>query len=465
MSKYPGHHPVNHPRGGFPPYPPGSGSGPGQVGPGGTNMNNIPGQGLPGPTRIGFPSGRPMGNMSLNNQGHNIGGGYPGQFPPSNMSYGNSNNNNNMVNPNNNSNSNNSQMPYGHASQHTTPTHSPYSSSPSSSAYSNSNKPHSTAPLRRYILLPPPRKRKLHKTSDLGYPGVFPQRPGQDEDQMTPTNVKAGFMDKGIIQNDIVSAQGILADGLQDPKKLRELGAFMVEVLKKRQESNRITGPSTFRPPSRATLNDQKKEQWLSDLSGTVSLRRLSKSVPHGFKSEKLLEALAQRQVPLLRATWYIKIVALSEMQPQRNRPGITQHQYSAEWTAIVNLFLRKQLLEINPNPTSKPATSALNPASGTQNVKPWANEEAKEKWEAKWRYSVMLTKWQYNEGLLDHRHFLRVTVEQLTTLGFEQVTLLLSLISMFLSEYARSRLLMRLLIEGLLSTLQSVWFLTFLSA
>ncbi|KAI1317908.1 RNA polymerase II mediator complex subunit [Mortierella claussenii] len=352
----------------------------------------------------------------------------------------------------NSGNNGNPQMPYGHASQHTTPTHSPYSSSPSSSTYPASGKAHSSTPLRRYILLPPPKRRRLHKTSDLGFPGVFPQRVGQDEDQMTSSNVKTGYIDKGIIQNETVSAQGILADGLQDPKKLHDLGTFMVEVLKRRQESSKITGP-----PSRATLNDQKKEQWMSDLSGTVSLRRLSKSVPHGFKSEKLLETLAQRQVPMLRATWYIKIVALSEMQAPRSRPSSTQHQYSTDWTMIVNSFLKKQLLEINPHSTSKPAASALNPASGAQNVKPWASEDAKEKWEAKWRYSVMLTKWQYSEGLLDHRHFLRTTVELLSTLGFEQVALLLNLISMFLSEYARSRLLMRLLIEGLLQTLQSV--------
>lgn len=193
----------------------------------------------------------------------------------------------------------------------------------------------------------------------------------------------------------------------------------------------------------------------MSDLSGTTSLRKLSKSVPHGFKSEKLLEVLAQRQVPMLRATWYIKIVALSEMQTQRSRHS-TQHKYSVDWTNTVNTFLKKQLLEINPHSTARP-TSALNPASGPQNVKPWASEEAKEKWESKWRYSMMLTKWQYNEGLLDHRNFLRTTVETLSTLGFEQVALLLNLISMFLSEYARSRLLMRLLIEGLLNTLQSV--------
>ncbi|KAG0229269.1 RNA polymerase II mediator complex subunit [Actinomortierella wolfii] len=318
---------------------------------------------------------------------------------------------------------------------------------------------HSTgnsAPLRRYVLHPPPKQKKLHKTSDLGYPGIFPQKPGQDEDMMTANNVKAGYIDKGVIQNETVSAQGILADVLQDTRKLQELGNFMAQVIKRKQENNRITGPSTFKPPSRSTLNELKKDQWMTDLAGRTSLRRLSRSVPHGFKSEKLLETLAQRQVPLLRATWYIKIVGLGEMQAQRSRQS--QSQYSTDWTATVNLFLKKQLLEINPHSTTRPSpANALNSAAGGQSVKPWTSEEAKEKWEAKWRYSVMLTRWQYNEGLLDHRHFLRATVEQLTTLSFEQVALLLTLISMFLSEYARSRLLMRLLIDGLLNTLQAV--------
>ncbi|KAF9981469.1 RNA polymerase II mediator complex subunit [Mortierella antarctica] len=462
-------------------------------------MNSVSAQGSTAPGRIGFGAGRNAAPTGMNyHAGNNAGAGYSGGGYGSSSGMPYNSMGNGLLGANNSSlNTNSAQLPYGHASQHTTPTHSPYSSSPSSSNYPNSSKSHPSSPLRRYILLPPPRKKKLHRTSDLGkesmaikdqclnlhtsvsimrslillividacflmptpigFPGVFPQKPGQDEDQMTFNNVKTGYIDKGIIQNETVSAQGILADGLQDPKKLHDLGAFMVEVLKKRQESSKIIGPSTFRPPSRATLNDQKKEQWMTDLSGTTSLRRLSKSVPHGFKSEKLLEALAQRQVPMLRATWYIKIVALSEMQAQRSRPSSTQNQYSTDWTMTVNMFLKKQLLEISPQSTTKPAASALNPASGSQNVKPWASEEAKEKWEAKWRYSVMLTKWQYNEGLLDHRHFLRATVEQLSTLSFEQVALLLSLIAMFLSEYARSRLLMRLLIESLLNTLQLV--------
>lgn len=70
-----------------------------------------------------------------------------------------------------------------------------------------------------------------------------------------------------------------------------------------------------FKPPSRTALIESKKEQWIHELAnGTVPLRKLACNVPHGYKGEKLLETLAARQVPFLRATWYIKIVGLSEM-------------------------------------------------------------------------------------------------------------------------------------------------------
>lgn len=60
---------------------------------------------------------------------------------------------------------------------------------------------------------------------------------------------------------------------------------------------------------------ESKKEQWIQELAnGAVPLQKLSKNVPHGYKGEKLLETLAARQVPYLRATWYIKVVGLSEM-------------------------------------------------------------------------------------------------------------------------------------------------------
>ncbi|KAK3822734.1 MAG: hypothetical protein J3Q66DRAFT_134143 [Benniella sp.] len=158
------------------------------MGPGGAPMNNPQGQGpiIPG-AGIAFPAGRPG---HYHGSGGNVGPGGPagtgvpggpggmggprgnyvtGFAASSGMPYGNSGGGTGNSNSSANS---GSQLPYGHASQHSTPTHSPFASSPSSSGHPNS-KTHASTPLRRYVLLPPPKKKKLHKSSDLGNDTCF----------------------------------------------------------------------------------------------------------------------------------------------------------------------------------------------------------------------------------------------------------------------------------------------------
>lgn len=55
-------------------------------------------------------------------------------------------------------------------------------------------------------------------------------------------------------------------------------------------------------------MTEPRKEAWVNDLANpAVPLSKLSKNIPHGFRGEKLLEMLYTRQVPLLRAVWYIR--------------------------------------------------------------------------------------------------------------------------------------------------------------
>lgn len=78
---------------------------------------------------------------------------------------------------------------------------SPYSTS-SSPGYHSPNVPKyaQNPPLKKYTLQPPPRKLPLSKTMpSLGFPGMFPQRPGQDEDSLTESNVRHGFVDRPVV--------------------------------------------------------------------------------------------------------------------------------------------------------------------------------------------------------------------------------------------------------------------------
>ena len=67
-----------------------------------------------------------------------------------------------------------------------------------------------------------------------------------------------------------------------------------------------------------------------------------------------------------------------------------------------------------------------------------------------------MLAKWQFDEQLLDQR-LLRLTLDQLIQADHWQTAIWLWLVQQFLSEFQRSRTLMRLLIETIIKKLQDV--------
>lgn len=79
---------------------------------------------------------------------------------------------------------------------------SPYSttSSPGYNSPNVSKQGPQPAQLKKYTLQPPPRQLPLSKTMpSLGYPDIYPQRPDQDEDILTPSNVRNGFVDKAAV--------------------------------------------------------------------------------------------------------------------------------------------------------------------------------------------------------------------------------------------------------------------------
>lgn len=104
----------------------------------------------------------------------------------------------------------------------------------------------------------------------LGYPDIYPQRPNQDEDTLTPSNVRNGFADKAAVsvsssvpngevkffkfqesdlgclsavQNEHTSAHDMVYSKLQEDQRiLNELGGFAVEVLKRKRNAAKIAG-------------------------------------------------------------------------------------------------------------------------------------------------------------------------------------------------------------------------------
>ncbi|KAG2221431.1 hypothetical protein INT45_005236 [Circinella minor] len=403
------------------------------------------------------------------------------RYASSNPPYPNTNSMNNSNGGSNNSlgvpyTTNNSQQGHGGYSTQsvssyntTTPTMtSPYSTTSSPGHHSPNMQRYNThsSQLRKYTLVPPSRLPPLSKTmSNLGHPGIYPQKPTQIEDIMTESNVRNGFIDRPLVSNEHTCAYDMVFGKLQeDQRVLDDLGSFAVDVMKRKRNAARITGAPSFKPPIRSTLIESKKEQWMNELaSGTQPLRKLARNVPHGFKGEKLLETLAAKQVPFLRATWYIKVVGLSEMHQRNANNNPSSLPHAIQWTNVVVNHLRRQLSELSPSQPSGSGNTGSGrgykahpstPSNYHDNAsKPWATPENRERFEQKWSYSTKLTKWQYCEGLLDQRTFLRWTLDSLKHCNsFESMWLLLTFIVQdYVDEYRRNRTLMKLLIETLI--------------
>jgi mediator of RNA polymerase II transcription subunit 12 len=78
--------------------------------------------------------------------------------------------------------------------------------------------------------------------------------------------------------------------------------------------------PSTFRIPTRVTLNDSKRQAWFADLANPdVPLHKLGKSVPHGAKGHDLLDLLQTNDVEISRAVWFLRVFGANETV--RNMP------------------------------------------------------------------------------------------------------------------------------------------------
>ncbi|RKO89590.1 hypothetical protein BDK51DRAFT_46789 [Blyttiomyces helicus] len=334
--------------------------------------------------------------------------------------------------------------------------------------------------LWKYVPKLPPGKKLLHKSSELGqflrvsprilllsrYADFYPQKPDQEEDRLTEANVKSGFVDKPLLQNEGLSAYDLIYEKILDPKTLGRLSDLAGEILSERGSEQNLPALSVFKVPQRQVVQD--RDMWISDLAGTESLRVLADSVPHGIKGDRLLDALFQKRVPFTRALWFIKVVGLGEMHAIRSlRPTEAHPSEPPEWTNTITQYLRRQLADLDTAPPSRHQHHRHRSAEPKQ---PWTLPSERDAFVlavaiirgsgdtsfAAHTYpphghSIQLSKLLYAEGLLDQRHFLKWSLDQLTNANFEQTTVVLPIVSAFMEEYSRSRALMRYLIDACL--------------
>lgn len=79
---------------------------------------------------------------------------------------------------------------------------------------------------------------------------------------------------------------------------------------------------SSFKLPSRVTLNDVRRESWFADLANPdVPLHKLGKSIPHGKRDQELLDLLHEKNVLIPRAIWLLRAFGANETASLSNVP------------------------------------------------------------------------------------------------------------------------------------------------
>ncbi|KAH7905552.1 hypothetical protein BJ138DRAFT_1072652 [Hygrophoropsis aurantiaca] len=314
-------------------------------------------------------------------------------------------------------------------------------------------------PLPVYESHPPQWLPKSHKSADIGYPGFYPPRPGQDEDILSETHVKNGFVLGQSVQNEHIGA--IDAISLQDAQKphifdntvLLELENLMQDIFTRRIESVPSVPASTFKIPSRVTLNDSKRQAWFADLANPdVPLHKLGKSVPHGAKGHDLLDLLQSNNVAISRAVWFLRVFGANETAGLRHKPGYNPTQYSVDWAIVVTSYMKKQLADIALPSAPRPGVNIKQTFKSVL-----SDADLRERWVSRFSYCLKLLRPFYTEGLVDNRTFLIWLVQQMATCNLAQVGFVARLADEYLDGMLVSRALTKPFVDACIAKLVEI--------
>ncbi|KAI5713129.1 hypothetical protein M8J76_012279 [Diaphorina citri] len=279
-------------------------------------------------------------------------------------------------------------------------------------------------------------KRSL-KRPRLGPPDVYPQDPKQKEDELTTVNVKHGFSIMPQLSDEFGTARNCNVSA-------SKIGSYFNAILSKKEELNtlpdtrtrrqNITPKDNFWPATARTKNAV--EAWFKDLAGSKSLLMLSKKAPNFNKKEEIFLLLCEYQVPMLRASWFIKLssaytVAVSEAKIKKRQLPDPM----LEWTGTMLKFLKEQLTKLQEYYQHSSSSSVI-------------TEEQKIALK-QWQYCTQLTKYMYQEGLIERQELLQWIIDLLEKLkSFSTddgiLKLILPIALQYLDEFVQSELMSR---------------------
>ncbi|KAL3615656.1 hypothetical protein CASFOL_041317 [Castilleja foliolosa] len=179
--------------------------------------------------------------------------------------------------------------------------------------------------------------------------------------------------------------------------------------------SGSLVTKSGFFPELRPCGEDFRKK-WIEGLSQPHKrLRSLADHVPHGYRRKSLFEVLIRNNVPLSRATWFIKVTYLNQVRAASSNSSSSFHekikfQRSELWTKDVVEYLQHLLDEfmaknVSPSNLHMRERSSQMVYAGSVHKKGDSFSSVIDVDEpllhTKWWYVVRIIQWHYAEGLL----------------------------------------------------------------
>ncbi|KAG6729992.1 hypothetical protein I3842_01G058100 [Carya illinoinensis] len=271
---------------------------------------------------------------------------------------------------------------------------------------------------------------KEHLNSRLGPPDFHPQATNCPEETLTREYVQSGYREtiEGIEEAREISLTQVQAftkpvvvkckEAIR--KRFRAINESRAQKRKAGQvydvplSGSQLTKPGIF-PEQRACGEDFRKK-WIEGLSQPHKrLRFLADHVPHGFRKKSLFEILIRNNVPLLRATWFIKVTYLNQVRPSSasissGAPEKTQLSRTELWTKDVIDYMQYLLDEFfsrnnfhsiphgRDRSTQVPYAGSLQHRNDPSSTVLDGEEPSLH---FKWWYMARLLQWHHAEGLL----------------------------------------------------------------
>lgn len=267
--------------------------------------------------------------------------------------------------------------------------------------------------------------------SRLGPPDFYPQTANCPEETLTREYVQSGYKEtvEGIQEAGEISLTQL--QSLHKPvvlkckeairKRFRAINESRAQKRKAGQVygvplSETLLAKHGVFPEQRPYGGEDYRKKWIEGLSQSHKrLRSLADHVPHGYRKKFLIEVLIKNNVPLLRATWFIKVTYLNQVRPgsasnniSSGAPDKTRYSRTELWTKDVVDYLQCLVDEYfsknNSHSTGHNRTSQVIYTGSSFNkndLTPAGTDGGEPSLHVKWWYMVRMLQWHHAEGLL----------------------------------------------------------------